>query len=110
MDKVPLLFECIPYDTVTDNIDEAELSEQGNQEGSNLPAHFEPHGADKDSEKRQRAAIEAYTKTSGYEIAETFYDAAVSGADPVSERSGFAEILERLMSSGARTIIDQMFA
>jgi hypothetical protein len=55
MDKVPLLFECIPYDTVTDNIDEAELSEQGNQEGSNLPAHFEPHGADKDSEKRQRA-------------------------------------------------------
>ena len=105
MDKVPLLFECIPYDTVTDNIDEAELSEQGNQEGSNLPAHFEPHGADKDSEKRQRAAIEAYTKTSGYEIAEAFYDAAVSGADPVSERSGFAEMLERLMSNGARTII-----
>jgi resolvase-like protein len=100
-----LLFECIPYDTVTDNVDEAELSEQGNQEGSSLPAHFEPHGADKDSEKRQRAAIEAYTKTSGYEIAETFYDAAVSGADPVSERSGFAEMLERLMSNGARTII-----
>ena len=105
MDEVPLLFEYIPYDTVTDNIDEAELSEQGNQEGSSLPAHFEPHGADKDSEKRQRAAIEAYTKTSGYEIAETFYDAAVSGADPVSERSGFAEMLERLMSNGARTII-----
>jgi len=38
MDKVPLLFECIPYDTVTDNIDEAELSEQGNQEGSSLVA------------------------------------------------------------------------
>jgi DNA invertase Pin-like site-specific DNA recombinase len=70
-----------------------------------LPAHFEPHGADKDSEKRRRAAIEAYTKTSGYEIAETFYDAAVSGADLVSERSGFAEMLERLMSNGARTII-----
>jgi hypothetical protein len=87
MDEVPLLFECIPYDTVTDDIDEAELSEQGNQEGSSLPAHFEPHGAEKDSEKRQRPAIEAYTETSGYEIAETFYDAA-SGADPVSERSG----------------------
>ena len=35
----------------------------------------------------------------------TFYDAAVSGADPVSERPGFAEMLERLMSNGARTII-----
>jgi DNA invertase Pin-like site-specific DNA recombinase len=62
-------------------------------------------GADKDSDKRQRAAIEAYAKAAGYEIAETFYDAAVSGADPVSERSGFAEMLERLMSNGARTII-----
>ena len=62
-------------------------------------------GADKDSDKRQRAAIEAYAKAAGYEIAETFYDAAVSGADPVSERSGFAEMLERLMSNGAQTII-----
>ena len=62
-------------------------------------------GADKDSEKRQRAAIEAYAKAAGYEIVETFYDAAVSGADPVGERSGFAEMLERLMSNGARTII-----
>jgi DNA invertase Pin-like site-specific DNA recombinase len=62
-------------------------------------------GADKDSEKRQRAAIDAYAKAAGYEISDTFYDSAVSGADPVSERSGFAEMLERLMSNGARTII-----
>ena len=62
-------------------------------------------GADKDSDKRQRAAIDAYAKAAGYEIVEEFYDAAVSGADPVSERSGFAEMLERLMSNGARTII-----
>jgi DNA invertase Pin-like site-specific DNA recombinase len=62
-------------------------------------------GADKDSDKRQRAAIEAYAKAAGYEIVGEFYDAAVSGADPVSERSGFAEMLERLMSNGARTII-----
>jgi DNA invertase Pin-like site-specific DNA recombinase len=62
-------------------------------------------GADKDSDKRQRAAIEAYAKAAGYEIVGQFYDAAVSGADPVSERSGFAEMLERLMSNGARTII-----
>jgi DNA invertase Pin-like site-specific DNA recombinase len=62
-------------------------------------------GADKDSDKRQRAAIEAYAKASGYEIVETFYDAAVSGADPVGARPGFAEMLERLMSNGAKTII-----
>jgi hypothetical protein len=37
--------------------------------------------ADKDSEKRQRDAVEAYAKASGYEIVETFYDAAVNGAD-----------------------------
>jgi DNA invertase Pin-like site-specific DNA recombinase len=62
-------------------------------------------GADKDSEKRQRAAIEAYAKAACYEIVETFYDAAVSGADPVGERPGFADMLERLLSNGARTII-----
>ncbi len=62
-------------------------------------------GTDKDSDKRQRAAILAFAKTAGYEIVEEFYDAAVSGADPVSERSGFADMLERLMSNGAKTII-----
>jgi DNA invertase Pin-like site-specific DNA recombinase len=62
-------------------------------------------GADKDSDKRQRAAIEAYARAAAYEIVGEFYDAAVSGADPVSERSGFANMLERLMSNGAKTII-----
>ena len=62
-------------------------------------------GADKDSDKRQRAAIEAYATAASYEIVATFYDAAVSGADPVGERPGFAEMLERLLSNGARAII-----
>jgi DNA invertase Pin-like site-specific DNA recombinase len=62
-------------------------------------------GADKDSDKRQRAAIEAYARAAGYEIIETFYDAAISGADPVGDRPGFAEMLERLLGNGARTII-----
>jgi len=30
-----------------------------------------------------------------YELVDTFYDAAVSGADPASERSGFGQMLER---------------
>jgi DNA invertase Pin-like site-specific DNA recombinase len=62
-------------------------------------------GVDKDSDKRQLAAIEAYAKTAALEIVETYYDAAVSGADPVTERAGFVEMLERLMSNGARTIV-----
>jgi DNA invertase Pin-like site-specific DNA recombinase len=62
-------------------------------------------GADKDSEKRQRQAIEAYTKAAGYELVDTFYDEAVSGADHVSERPGFTAMMERIASNGVRTII-----
>jgi DNA invertase Pin-like site-specific DNA recombinase len=62
-------------------------------------------GFDKDSDKRQRQAIEAYAKAAGFEIVAEFYDAAVSGADPMDERPGFAEMLETLLANGARTII-----
>jgi hypothetical protein len=41
-------------------------------------------GGDKDSDKRQREAIGAYVRQAGLEIVAEFYDAAVSGADPVS--------------------------
>ena len=44
-------------------------------------------------------------KAAGFEIVQTFYDAAVSGADPVDDRPGFTEMLERLLSNGARTIL-----
>jgi DNA invertase Pin-like site-specific DNA recombinase len=62
-------------------------------------------GPDKDSDKRQLAAIAAYAKANGFEVVATFYDAAVSGADPVTDRAGFAKMLESLLSNGARTII-----
>jgi DNA invertase Pin-like site-specific DNA recombinase len=62
-------------------------------------------GLDKDSDKRQRAAIEAYAKASGFRIVESFYDEAVSGADPVHERKDFAAMLERIAGNGVRTII-----
>jgi DNA invertase Pin-like site-specific DNA recombinase len=62
-------------------------------------------GADKDSEKRQRSAIESYAKRAGIEIVETFYDPAVSGADPVHARPGFAAMLKRIEGNGVRTII-----
>jgi DNA invertase Pin-like site-specific DNA recombinase len=62
-------------------------------------------GGDKDSEKRQLAAIQTYAKANGFEVVETFYDAAVSGADHVGDRPGFAAMLERLVSNGVKTII-----
>jgi DNA invertase Pin-like site-specific DNA recombinase len=59
-------------------------------------------GTDKDSDKRQRAAITAFAKTRGYEIVEEFYDAAVSGADPINERPGFKAMLDRIAGNGVR--------
>jgi DNA invertase Pin-like site-specific DNA recombinase len=40
-------------------------------------------GADKDSDKRQREAIKAFAKRDKWEVIEEFYDADVSGADPI---------------------------
>lgn len=64
-------------------------------------------GEDKDSEKRQRAAIAAFAKANGYEIAheDWFYDAAVSGVDQVAERPGFSAMLNRIAGNGVRTIL-----
>ena len=62
-------------------------------------------GADKDSEKRQRDAITAFAKRAGYEIEAEFYDAAVSGADPVDVRPGFAALLARAAGNGAKVVI-----
>ena len=62
-------------------------------------------GADKDSDKRQRAAIEAFAKRAGFSIVGEYYDKAVSGADRIDQRPGFSEMLQRLASNCAKTII-----
>jgi DNA invertase Pin-like site-specific DNA recombinase len=62
-------------------------------------------GADKDSDKRQRAAIEGYARRAGFVLVGEFTDAAVSGADPIAERRGFAEMLNRIEGNGVRTVI-----
>jgi hypothetical protein len=36
-----------------------------------------------DSDKRQREAIQAFARHAGYDLVGEFYDAAVSGADPI---------------------------
>lgn len=62
-------------------------------------------GADRDSGKRQRAAIEAYATKAGYQLVGDYYDEAVSGADHVAARPGFAAMIERIASNGVRSII-----
>src|SRR5262245_34658069 len=62
-------------------------------------------GNDKDSDKRQRAAIASFAKAQGYRIVDEFYDAAVSGADPVTERQGFKAMLDRIAGNGVRVVL-----
>jgi DNA invertase Pin-like site-specific DNA recombinase len=49
-------------------------------------------------------AVEA-AKRAAYEIVESYYDAAVSGADALDARPGFAEALKRIAANGVRAII-----
>jgi DNA invertase Pin-like site-specific DNA recombinase len=64
-------------------------------------------GEGKDSEPRQRAAIEAYAAEAGYTIApdDFFYDQKVQGEDAITSRPGFSAMLERIAGNGVRTII-----
>src|SRR3982074_3580053 len=62
-------------------------------------------GADKDSEKRQRAAIEAYAARARMSVVDWFYDTAVSGADPSDTRPGFSKLLDRIESNGVRVVL-----
>jgi DNA invertase Pin-like site-specific DNA recombinase len=62
-------------------------------------------GADKDSDKRQRQAIEGWAKRHGFNVVDQFYDAAVSGADPIETRPGFASMLDRIEGNGVRIVL-----
>ena len=62
-------------------------------------------GEGKDSDKRQRVAIERFASRTGYQIVDWFYDPAISGADPIDTRPGFSAALARIASNGVKTII-----
>jgi DNA invertase Pin-like site-specific DNA recombinase len=62
-------------------------------------------GTNKDSERRQRDAIQAHAKAAGLKIVREFYDAAVSGADPVDARPAFTEMLAFCGNGGPRVIL-----
>lgn len=62
-------------------------------------------GADKDSERRQREAVTAFARRAGLQIVDEFYDAAVSGADPIETRPGFSALLDRIETNGVRMVV-----
>ena len=62
-------------------------------------------GADKDSEKRQRDAVHAYATANGFEVVQEYYDAAVSGSDPIDQREGFRAMLAYMLGNGATVIL-----
>ena len=61
-------------------------------------------GADRDSERRWRQAIEGFAKRGGFDVVAEFYDAAVSGADPIQDRP---QLLDRIEGNGVRVVIVQ---
>jgi DNA invertase Pin-like site-specific DNA recombinase len=63
-------------------------------------------GEDKDSDKRQRAAITGYAASAGYTIAGEYYDAQVRGDElSVWERPAFSAMLSEMLGDGVKTVI-----
>lgn len=64
-------------------------------------------GRDKDSEGRQRAAINRYAQHNHITIApeDWFYDEAVKGTDPIETRAGFSALLDRIEGNGVRLVL-----
>src|SRR3954469_16510283 len=62
-------------------------------------------GPDKDSERRQQEAIQAFAKRAGFALVAEFSDPGVSGAVPIAERPGFSKLLDRIEGNGVRVVI-----
>jgi DNA invertase Pin-like site-specific DNA recombinase len=61
-------------------------------------------GTDKDSQRRQAEAVEEYAK-GRHVLVQSFYDAAVSGADPVDTRPGFGDLLAYCEAHGIGVVL-----
>jgi DNA invertase Pin-like site-specific DNA recombinase len=60
---------------------------------------------ERDSDTRQREAIQRYAVAARLEIVAEFYDAAVSGADPIDQREGFTSLLAWAQENDVRRIV-----
>ena len=62
-------------------------------------------GEDKDSEKRQRAAIASFADRAGFEVVAEFSDTAVNGDDDLVDRPGLSALLDRIEANGVRVVL-----
>jgi len=60
---------------------------------------------DGDSPHRQSDAIMAFAARQGIEVVSSFWDAAVSGADPIEAREGFLALLAHCEADGTKTAV-----
>src|SRR5690242_12259219 len=58
-----------------------------------------------DSPFRQNDTVMAYAARSGLDVVCCYWDAAVSGADPIETREGFAAMLEHAEAEGLRLVL-----
>jgi len=58
-----------------------------------------------DSVERQREAVQRFAAANGYEIVSEYFDAGVSGADPIEGRPGFAAMLAHLEGNGVKAVL-----
>jgi DNA invertase Pin-like site-specific DNA recombinase len=59
----------------------------------------------KPSRTGRRRAIVRFAKSAGYQVVDWFNDPAVSGADPIESRPGFASLLNRIEGNGVRVVL-----
>jgi DNA invertase Pin-like site-specific DNA recombinase len=81
---------------------------QGEHAMKNAVAYYRTSSATNvggDSETRQRSAVAEYAAAAGYYVHEEFYDAAVSGADPIDTRPGFVRLLAYCETHGIKNIL-----
>ncbi len=62
-------------------------------------------GQDKDSLRRQQEAVTGFAKRARMTVAQEFYDAAVSGADPIDTRAGFTALLRWCDENACKVIL-----
>lgn len=58
-----------------------------------------------DSVHRQARAVEGFAAGAGYDLDSCFWDAAVSGADPIESRPGFSALLDHAVAARVQVIL-----